>query len=75
MFSDNGVGIEEETMKKLFVFGFTTKETGNGFGLHSSALDASNLGGKLEVSSLGAGLGATFTLEIPVDMEQKSKAS
>ena len=75
VFSDNGVGIEEETMKKLFVFGFTTKETGNGFGLHSSALDASNLGGKLEVSSLGAGLGATFTLEIPVDMEQKSKAS
>ena len=64
-FIDNGIGIEADVMNKLFVFGFTTKDSGNGFGLHSSAIDATALGGKLEVSSEGLQKGATFTLHLP----------
>lgn len=38
---------------------------GHGFGLHSSALAAQELGGSLTVHSDGPGQGATFTLELP----------
>jgi C4-dicarboxylate-specific signal transduction histidine kinase len=45
--------------------GFTTKKTGHGFGLHISALSASEMKGRLTCSSPGLGQGATFTLELP----------
>jgi C4-dicarboxylate-specific signal transduction histidine kinase len=38
---------------------------GHGFGLHSGALAAQELGGSLRVTSDGPGLGATFILELP----------
>ncbi|MDD5457884.1 MAG: ATP-binding protein [Phycisphaerae bacterium] len=63
--SDNGMGIEEENLIKIFRHGFTTKKTGNGFGLHSGALAAKEMAGALFVHSDGAGKGATFTLELP----------
>jgi PAS domain S-box-containing protein len=63
--ADNGVGIPEENLTKIFNHGFTTKQKGHGFGLHSSALAAKEIGGKLTVHSDGEGQGATFTLEIP----------
>ncbi len=63
---DNGVGIAPENLIKIFSFGFTTKVTGHGFGLHSSALTAKELGGKLIVDSDGVGTGAAFTLTIPI---------
>jgi signal transduction histidine kinase len=63
--SDNGVGIEAENLNRIFTHGFTTKKDGHGFGLHSSALAAKELGGALLVHSDGAGKGATFTLELP----------
>ncbi len=62
---DNGRGIEEKNLTKIFTFGFTTKSNGHGYGLHNSALLAKELGGKLTVSSEGLGKGATFILEIP----------
>jgi C4-dicarboxylate-specific signal transduction histidine kinase len=64
---DNGVGISAENLARLFSFGFTTKKEGNGFGLHHSANTAKELGGKLSVTSLGEGLGATFYLDFPVE--------
>ncbi len=67
--SDNGVGITTENLGKLFTHGFTTRKTGHGFGLHSGALAAKELGGRLSVHSDGPGLGATFTLELPVASE------
>ncbi len=62
---DNGVGIPPENLTKIFAHGFTTRKSGHGFGLHSSALAAKELGGNLTVHSDGPGNGATFTLEIP----------
>jgi signal transduction histidine kinase len=64
---DNGVGIPTENLKKIFNHGFTTRKNGgHGFGLHSGALTAKELGGTLSVHSDGPGTGAMFTLEIPV---------
>jgi two-component system NtrC family sensor kinase len=62
---DNGMGIAPEMLTRIFQYGFTTREDGHGFGLHSSALAAQELGGSLTVHSDGAGHGATFTLELP----------
>jgi two-component system NtrC family sensor kinase len=63
--ADNGVGILKENLTKIFSHGFTTKQDGHGFGLHSSALSANELGGSLTVHSDGLGKGARFTLELP----------
>ncbi|HEV7614548.1 MAG TPA: PAS domain S-box protein [Steroidobacteraceae bacterium] len=63
---DNGVGIRPENMSRLFTHGFTTRASGHGFGLHSGALAAQELGGALLVESDGPGCGATFILELPV---------
>ena len=63
---DNGVGIPTENLTKIFNHGFTTRKDGHGFGLHSGALAARELGGALTAYSEGQGLGATFTLELPV---------
>ena len=63
--SDNGMGILPENMTRIFHHGFTTRKSGHGFGLHSGALAARELGGSLIAESDGPGLGATFTLELP----------
>ncbi len=66
MVADNGVGISEENLTRIFAHGFTTRPDGHGFGLHSGALAASSMGGSLSVASLGTNRGATFTLHLPV---------
>jgi C4-dicarboxylate-specific signal transduction histidine kinase len=53
-------------MTRIFTHGFTTKKEGHGFGLHSGALAARDLGGALRVDSPGPGRGATFTLDLPL---------
>jgi sensor domain CHASE-containing protein len=63
--ADNGVGILPENLPRIFQYGFTTRKSGHGFGLHSGALAANELGGSLTVHSDGPDLGATFTLELP----------
>jgi signal transduction histidine kinase len=63
---DNGVGIPAENLTRIFGHGFTTRKDGHGYGLHSGALAARELGGTLAVQSDGPGQGATFTLELPV---------
>ncbi len=62
---DNGVGIPESNMGRLFSHGFTTRQGGHGFGLHSGALAAQELGGTLHAESEGPGRGATFVLDLP----------
>ncbi len=64
--SDNGVGIEPANFPKLFRHGFTTREDGHGFGLHSSANAATEMRGSLRGESDGPGTGATFILTLPV---------
>jgi PAS domain S-box-containing protein len=63
---DNGVGIPPENLTRIFNHGFTTRKDGHGFGLHSGALAAAELGGRLTAHSDGPGKGATFTLELPL---------
>jgi signal transduction histidine kinase len=62
---DNGVGIPPENLARIFQHGFTTKRDGHGFGLHSGANAAKEMGGALFAASEGPGRGATFTLELP----------
>ena len=64
--ADNGIGISPENLTRIFAHGFTTREDGHGFGLHSGALAARSMGGALSVDSAGPGQGATFTLELPI---------
>jgi signal transduction histidine kinase len=64
--SDNGLGILPENLTRIFSHGFTTKKSGHGFGLHSCANAAKELGGSLTVKSEGLGKGATFILDIPI---------
>jgi hypothetical protein len=63
--TDNGLGIPAAVLTKLFQYGFTTKRTGHGFGLHASALAAQEMGGTLQAFSPGANQGATFKLRLP----------
>jgi signal transduction histidine kinase len=67
---DNGVGIRPENLARLFEHGFTTRKNGHGFGLHSSALAAREMGGSLSVRSEGPGQGAVFTIELPLPCKQ-----
>lgn len=62
---DNGAGIAAENLCRVFSQGFTTRKNGHGFGLHSGANAAKELGGSLWAESGGLGKGATFTLELP----------
>jgi ligand-binding sensor domain-containing protein len=63
---DNGIGIPAENLTRIFNHGFTTRKGGHGFALHNGALSARALGGSLKVHSDGPGLGATFTLTLPL---------
>jgi signal transduction histidine kinase len=62
---DNGTGISEENIKKLFIYGFSTKNRGSGMGLHwcSNAIVA--LKGRIYAESKGADQGAVFHLLLP----------
>jgi signal transduction histidine kinase len=66
---DDGEGITQANMARLFTHGFTTRKEGHGFGLHSCALAAVEMKGRLTAHSDGPGTGATFTLEIPLITE------
>jgi signal transduction histidine kinase len=71
--ADNGVGIPAENLTRIFSHGFTTRKHGHGFGLHSAALAAREMGGTLTVQSEGVGKGATFVLELPFNPPRKTE--
>ncbi|WP_411390005.1 DAHL domain-containing protein [Pseudomonas sp. MPB23] len=64
---DEGEGIPAENMARIFTHGFTTRKEGHGFGLHSCALAAIEMNGRLTAHSDGPGTGALFTLQIPLN--------
>jgi signal transduction histidine kinase len=64
--ADTGMGIAPENLTRIFAHGFTTRKDGHGFGLHSAAITARELGGSLLVESAGVGRGATFILQLPL---------
>jgi signal transduction histidine kinase len=63
---DSGIGLSAENLTRIFAHGFTTKRDGHGFGLHSGALAAKQMGGSLRAESEGVGCGARFILELSV---------
>ena len=67
---DTGVGLAPENLTRIFSHGFTTRRGGHGFGLHSGANAARQMGGALWAESDGPGLGAAFTLELPLNARQ-----
>ncbi|AUX38194.1 MULTISPECIES: sensor histidine kinase [Sorangium] len=74
MVEDNGAGIDERLASKLFTQGFTTKPSGHGFGLHTSALAAKEMGGTLTCRS-APGRGATFILDLPLRPQTSKEGS
>ncbi|NTV50352.1 MAG: PAS domain S-box protein [Geobacteraceae bacterium] len=63
-FIDQGCGISEDNLKKIFDPYFTTKSAGNGLGLASVHSIVSRHGGHIAVSSI-TGKGTTFTIHLP----------
>ncbi|SDB32097.1 Histidine kinase-, DNA gyrase B-, and HSP90-like ATPase [Pseudomonas sp. NFACC23-1] len=63
---DNGEGIAQDNLARVFEHGFTTRVDGHGFGLHSCILAAHEMGGDLTAQSAGPGQGALFILELPL---------
>lgn len=63
--SDTGIGISNENLKKLFSPFFTTKSTGNGFGLAEVDQVIRAHAGTIDVSS-SLGHGTTFTIKLPL---------
>jgi signal transduction histidine kinase len=63
---DTGSGILAENLPRIFNHGFTTRKEGHGFGLHSSALAALEMGGSLDAHSDGPKKGARFVLGVPL---------
>ena len=70
---DTGVGVPPENLTQIFSHGFTTRRDGHGFGLHSGANAARQMGGALWAESDGPGRGATFTLELPLSARETAK--
>lgn len=70
--SDNGDGIEDEAHEKLFIKGFTTKETGSGQGLSFVKKTVEGWGGKVHFATkIDAGRGTVFTIEVPAFFKPK----
>jgi two-component system NtrC family sensor kinase len=63
---DSGVGVAREMLSRVWEYGFTTKKHGHGFGLHSAAVAAQQLGGSVHAQSNGVGHGARFSVSIPI---------
>jgi signal transduction histidine kinase len=72
---DTGVGIAAENLTRIFSHGFTTRQDGHGFGLHTAAIAARELGGSLRAESPGPGQGATFILELPLSTAPAAAAA
>lgn len=64
--SDNGRGISEENLSRIFNPFFTTRTSGTGLGLPAVRRIARAHGGSVEVKST-VGKGSTFTLHLPMN--------
>ena len=69
--SDNGSGISEEGLGKLFQPHFTTKKTGHGLGLANCKKIIDNHQGEITVTS-ELDNGTTFTLTLPREQKESS---
>ncbi|QTD50478.1 two-component regulator propeller domain-containing protein [Sulfidibacter corallicola] len=63
---DNGIGIAEEHLSRIFTQGYTTWSDAGGLGLHYCACAIKDMGGRLHAQSDGPDKGAVFQLVIPL---------
>jgi len=68
---DEGVGIEEKNLKKIFDPYFTTKSNGNGLGLSICHSIVKRHGGGIDIKSV-VGEGSVFTVYLPACCEIKN---
>jgi len=73
-FTDTGVGIPPENLKRIFDPFFTTKAKGTGFGLANSEGIVKRHGGLLQVTS-EVGRGTTFTILLPAIAEAPGRSA
>ena len=73
---DNGSGMDEDTLKKIFNFRFTTKPEGkgSGLGLYISKYIIELHGGMITAESR-EGEGSTFLIRLPIYQEKAEKIS
>jgi signal transduction histidine kinase len=74
--SDNGVGMSQETLGKLFQPFFTTKPVGEGTGLGLAVVYGiiTGHGGRIEAES-ELGKGSCFTVRLPRSVENAPRAA
>ena len=60
--TDNGIGIVLDPSIDIFAAGYTTKKSGNGFGLYSIANFVTGSGGRINPLSEGIGKGTTMQI-------------
>lgn len=63
---DDGVGMTATQLTKIFSSGYSSKDRGSGFGLHSAANFVQHLGGSITGHSPGPGKGARFVITLPI---------
>ena len=68
--SDNGIGIPDNLLEKIFAPYFTTKEEGSGLGLAISHAIINKHDGSISVQSK-QGEGTTFTIHLPVSTSEQ----
>jgi signal transduction histidine kinase len=65
-FEDDGVGIDEDDLGRIFEPFYTSKQSGTGLGLAIAAKIVEDHGGRLEIKSTG-GVGTVATVYLPLD--------
>ncbi len=63
---DSGKGFDDETGKKIFTRGFTTKRTGTGLGLDHCRAILEGHGGTIDITSDGPGKGAQTIIKFKI---------
>ncbi len=70
---DNGIGMTEETLGKIYTVHFTTKKSGHGLGLANCRKIIQGHHGNMEVES-NHGSGSTFKITLPRFQPKKAEA-
>jgi signal transduction histidine kinase len=72
--ADEGVGIEERLIRRIFEPTFTTKESGHGFGLSTCERIVHNHSGRISVES-EVGVGSRFEVRLPLATQSRRRSS
>ncbi len=70
---DNGCGFEAERIDEIFQSGYTTKQRGSGYGLHSATTFVQSIGGEIQAESRGKHYGMRITLILPTHVDNSNK--